>query len=178
VADLITHGCMALLLKRGQDKLWPDAPLHAASFVAGNLLPDLLARLPAELFTVAASRGVAVPPILLHGWGPFHIPAGMALTSLMLSLLFPPAQQRAVFWNLLAGMLLHLATDLLQSHAGAGYLLLFPLSKQPFELGWIGSEATVFVAPLLVVLTVVAWRRSLIDRRGVRRGTVPPGEFP
>ncbi|RME22072.1 MAG: hypothetical protein D6798_16680 [Deltaproteobacteria bacterium] len=162
MADLITHGCIALLCKRGQQALRPDAPLHLASFVAGNLLPDLLARLPAELFTLAAARGAFVPPLLLHGWGPFHIPAGMVLTSLMLALLFPPAAQRAVFGNLLSGMLLHLAIDLLQSHAGAGYLLLFPLSTRPFELGWIGSEATVVVAPLLVVVTAFAWRDRLV----------------
>lgn len=157
MADLVTHGALALLLKRGQLGLLPDRALHLSSFVAGNLLPDLLARLPAMAFMAIQARGAPVPPLLLHGWGVLHVPSGMVLAALALALLFPRDQQRAVFANLLAGMLLHLAVDLLQSHAGAGYLLAFPWSTTPFELGWIGSEATVFVAPALAAAAALAW---------------------
>ncbi len=148
---------MALLLKRGQQAAAPTRPLHLASFVAGNVLPDLLARLPAEAFILVQKAGLPVPPVLLHGWGPLHIPSGMLLASLALCLLFPRDQQRAVFANLLGGMLLHLAVDVLQDHAGAGYLLLFPFSTAPYELGWIGSEATVFIAPLMALAALAAW---------------------
>ena len=62
--------------------------------------------------------------------------------------------------NLLGGMLLHMAIDLLQSHLGVGYPLLFPFSTHAVELGLIGSEATVPLALPLAVLAVWVWRRG------------------
>jgi len=161
VADLVTHACLALLAKRGQQVVRPSQPLHLASFVAGSVLPDLLGRLPVDVLTVVQRRVGELPPILLNGWEPFHLPVGMVLTSLGLATLFRVDQRRAVFINLLGGMALHLLFDLLQDHAGAGYLLFYPLSTRPFELGLLGTESTVWWAPALAVLTAFAWRGSL-----------------
>lgn len=157
VADLITHACLALLLKRGQRALRPATALHLSSFAAGSVLPDLLGRLPAEVFSLIQRHTGPLPPLLLHGWEPFHLPVGMVITSVGLAALFTPRQRLAVFSNLLAGMLLHLGVDLLQDHAGAGYLLLYPLSTRPYELGLIGTELTVWLVPGLVAATALAW---------------------
>ncbi|MCB9777615.1 MAG: metal-dependent hydrolase [Alphaproteobacteria bacterium] len=166
MADLLTHAAVGLLLKRGQHAARQrtgaaDRPLHLASFVAGNLLPDLLSRLPVAITSQLHSHGLKLPPVLLHGFGPLHVPAGMALASLALSLAFRREQRAAVFGNLFVGMLCHLALDLAQSHAGAGYLVAFPLSKTPWELGWIGTEATVPVAIPLLLLALWSWRGRL-----------------
>ena len=153
MADLVTHAAAGALVKAGT-----RGP-HAAAFIAGNLLPDLLCRLPAMVCTGVNQHVVELPPLLLYGWSPLHMPAGMLLSAWLLSLLFGADVRRGVFWNLLGGMALHLGLDMLQSHLGVGYALLFPVSYQTFELGWIGSEATVPVALPLAALAWWLWRR-------------------
>jgi hypothetical protein len=36
-------------------------------------------------------------------------------------------------------------------------MLLYPVFDGQFELGWIGSETTVFVAPVLALVTIWVW---------------------
>ncbi|MFT5686485.1 MAG: hypothetical protein ACI8RZ_007441 [Myxococcota bacterium] len=153
MADLVTHAAVGLLIKATTSRR------HAAVFVAGTLLPDLLSRLPSMVCS-AARVVVEVPSLLIYGWDPLHTPAGMLLSSYAISLLFTADQRRGVFLNLLGGMLLHMAVDLLQSHLGVGYPLLFPFSTRAFELGLIGSEATVPLAIPLAALAVFVWRRG------------------
>jgi len=153
VADLVTHAAVGLLLKS------MTARRHTAVFIAGTLLPDLLSRLPSMICS-AARVVVEVPSLLIYGWDPLHTPAGMLLSSYAISLLFAAEHRRGVFLNMLGGMLLHMAVDLLQSHLGVGYPLLFPFSTHAFELGLIGSEATVPLAIPLAILAWVVWRRG------------------
>ena len=108
----------------------------------------------------AARVIVDVPSLLIYGWDPLHTPVGMLLSAYAISLLFVAEQRVGIFWNLLGGMLLHMAIDLLQSHLGVGYPLLFPFSTRAFELGVIGSEATVPLALPLALLAAWAWRRG------------------
>lgn len=150
MADLVTHLSVGVLLKAAT-----RGP-HTAIFLAGTIIPDL-SRLPAMVFS-ALNHHVDIPPVLLYGWGPLHMPAGMILTAWLLALLLPEDIRRAGFGNLLAGMGLHLALDLLQSHLGVGYALLFPFHNSSFELGWIGSEATVPFALPLAALAWLVWR--------------------
>lgn len=162
MADLVTHACLALLIKA------PTQRKHVASFVAGTLLPDLLARLPPmALQRVAQALDWPIGPGWSLFFAPFHLPAGMLLLSLLLAQLFARGQRRGVGLNLLMGMLLHIGVDLLQDHGGFGYMLLFPVWDRSFELPIMGSEATVWVAPALGVATAWAWRRS-------GRGQPPP----
>lgn len=156
MADLVTHAAIGTLLKAAT-----RGP-HAAAFIAGNMLPDILSRLPA-LVLGHLHKYVTMPPMLLYGWNPLHMPAGMLLTAWLLALLFPAPSRRGVFWNLLAGMALHLGLDLLQSHLGVGYALCFPFSHSTYELGWLGSESTVPFALPLALISGLVWRR--------RRGT-------
>ena len=153
MADLVTHAAVGLLLKS------VTARRHTAVLIAGTLLPDLLSRLPSMVCS-AARVVVEVPSLLIYGWDPLHTPAGMLLSSYAISLLFVAEHRRGVFLNLLGGMLLHMAVDLLQSHLGVGYPVLFPFSLHAFELGLIGSEATVPLAIPLAILAGVVWRRG------------------
>ena len=153
MADLVTHAAVGVLLKAATSRT------HAAAFIAGALLPDLLSRLPSMICS-AARVIVDVPSLLIYGWDPLHTPVGMLLSAYAISLLFVAEQRVGIFWNLLGGMLLHMAIDLLQSHLGVGYPLLFPFSTRAFELGVIGSEATVPLALPLALLAAWAWRRG------------------
>jgi hypothetical protein len=171
VADLVTHTCVAVLAK-----VLPGRP-NVAIFVLGTCLPDLLARVPSMGLTWLRWSVPAIPEWLIHVWVPFHMPVGMLLSSFLLAFLFPETGRSVVFLNLLGGAILHLAVDLLQRHLGVGYLLFFPFSWWDFELGWIGSEDTVRIVPVLVPLTMAAvvWRRRRDRASRSWGGGEPPG---
>ncbi|MCO4745456.1 MAG: metal-dependent hydrolase [Proteobacteria bacterium] len=84
-----------------------------------------------------------------------HMPVGTALWCGLVAQAF--ADRRAAFVWLLAGGALHYLLDILQDHDGVGYRLFWPVSPGRFELGWIGSEATVGVALPLLAATLLLW---------------------
>lgn len=153
MADLLTHWSLAVLVKAGIG--WRDVPL----FVAGSLLPDLMARLPPLALELVARPLGGAPAWLSYMWVPMHLPVGMLVLAFVLCLLFPVHRRRLVFANLLGGMALHLGVDILQDHLGVGYQLLFPAWGRPFELGIYGSEDSVLVAPLLSAAALAVWWR-------------------
>ena len=150
MADLVTHLCSALLPKAF------TGGRHAGPFAIGAVLPDLTARVPAIAFDHLGRR-TDVPEILQNAFDVLHMPVGMIAACVLLAWCFVPEQRGPVLGWLCAGSLLHLAVDLLQDHHGQGYYLLFPLTTWRWELGLIGSEATVAWAPWLALATAVAW---------------------
>jgi len=130
---------------------------HTAVLVAGTVLPDLCARVPSMGFSALAKSGVSVAPEIPYAFEVFHMPFGMLLLCLLIACCFEAEQRRSIFLNLLAGCFLHLALDLTQDHLGVGYLLGFPFTTVDFELGWLGSEATVLWAPLFALLAGGLW---------------------
>lgn len=178
MADLITHTCMALLCKvasRGPapaDARWPVPPT-VATFVLGTCLPDLLGRVPPMALTTLRWTMPAIPEWTIYVWGPLHMPFGIAVASLLVAQAFRADERRSAALQLTGGGMVHMGVDLLQSHLGAGYLLLFPFSLWDFELGLIGSEDTVRIVPVLLPLTALAcwarWRRPA-QRAGGSRG--------
>jgi hypothetical protein len=104
-----------------------------------------------------------IPAWAVYLWGPLHMPAGILASAFALSFLFPEKGRSDVARNLAAGGLLHIAVDVLQHHFGVGYMLFFPFSLWDYEVGIIGSEATVLIVPVLLPITVAAgwwrWRR-------------------
>ncbi len=168
MADLITHSCAALLWKAatcravprvaGQNA-WPLPPT-VATFVLGTCLPDLFGRVPSMALTTLRWTVPLIPEWTIYVWGPLHMPFGILVMSVLVSQLFGDGTRRTAAMQLTAGGMLHMAVDLLQSHLGAGYLLLFPFSMWDFELGLIGSEDTVRIVPVLLPLTIAvcAWR--------------------
>lgn len=98
-----------------------------------------------------------------------HTPIGTILWVALASQAF--ADRRVAASWLGVGALTHYGLDLLQDHHGMGYRLFVPLSGWRFELGVMGSEATVPFAPWLLVVTLVLalWRSRAGDEE--RRGT-------
>ena len=150
--DLLTHGAVATLVKAGTRGPMP------AVFVLGTLLPDLCSRVPAISMGYIHVHIVPLPDVLTHGWQPMHQPVGLVLLAYVVTMMFPERMRRTVFGNVLGGMAVHMALDLLQDHHGAGYLIGFPFWTGTFELGWMGSEATVWWALPLTALAAVVIR--------------------
>ena len=162
MADLVTHAATALLWRAWRPRE------HTPAFVAGSLLPDLLARVPAIALTRLHDRlGLPIPELLINLWVPLHLPAGMLLSSYVLAQLFEEARRPGVFRALLGGQMLHLLVDLLQYHTTGGYMLLYPLSSWSFELGVLGNEDTVYLAPPLAALTALVWWRRARAQKGI-----------
>ena len=170
MADLVTHTCVAFLVKAGWDRYAPPATPQIATFVLGTCLPDLLGRVPSMGLTWLRWSAPWIPEWLVYVWGPLHMPIGIAIAAYTCAFVFPEANRRASAWNLLGGGMLHMGVDLLQHHFGVGYLLLFPFSWWDYEVGCIGSEDTVKIVPVLVPITLlVAWlrRRTRVGDRPV-----------
>lgn len=163
---------MAILWKLG---VGPRDRASIALFVAGTCAPDLLGQVPGLALIRARFYLPWIPEPLVYLWSPLHLPVGMVLMSYALAHLFEPAWRARAFRGLLGGGLLHLGVDLLQSHFGVGYMLFFPLSRWDWELGLIGSEDTVRIAPVLVVVTalLLGWHGKRAAARIVPAGDKP-----
>lgn len=170
MADLVTHLCSALL-----PGLWLSRPQRTA-LALGVTLPDAVARAPGLALDLVRRAGVAVPLDLDAPLSVAHMPIGALGLALVLGGLVAPEQRGLATRWLVAGSALHLGVDLLQDHHGQGYRVLFPLTTWRFELGCVGSEATVPWAPWLALATAAAWaarwasRRRTVDRCRPRSG--------
>lgn len=159
MADPLTHLCSALLPKA------VTGGRHPGAFALGAVLPDFASRLPGlVLEQIEARAGLDVPDAAYFPFAVPHLPLGAALGAALVATVFHPSERREAFAWLVAGVALHFALDVTQTHADRGYALLYPLSRARFELGWIGSEATVDLAPWLAAATLVAWAARLAAR--------------
>ena len=149
MADLVTHLCTALLPKA----LFGGR--HTAVFALGTAMPDVVARVPG--LALGLVLGDAVPEPLIRVVEVAHQPLGSALMCMVAAWVFPQQDRLRAMLCLTAGAWLHLAVDVLQDHQGQGYFLLAPFHLGRFELGCMGSEATVAWAPWLALITAVAW---------------------
>jgi len=153
VADLLTHVSSALLVKSVSQKP------HAVLLATGVVLPDLGSRLPGILFDLLGGQGDLPMVELLLGSEIFHTPIGILGAAMLIAICFVESQRVVVFWNILAGGGLHLLLDVMQRHLAGGYQLWVPLSYEGVELGWVSSEATVWLAPFVLPFSVWAWWR-------------------
>lgn len=163
MADLLTHVAVGHILKR----LSPQ-PSHPVLFALGNAAPDLIGRAPGlALYGLETVLKQDMPYSITLGFDAFHMPVSYTLSCLLLAWLLPRAWRRVVFLNLLLGGYLHFVVDLMQTHMDGGYRLFFPFSWVDFELGWIGSEDSLYLA---LPLTLLAGLVELRFRRKGRRG--------
>ncbi len=155
MADLVTHLCTVLLPAGilGYRRVGPAA--------VGVALPDLLARVVPLGLVELVKAGIPLPEAVVAGWGVLHEPIPLALAGFVLVGAVVARERREAGIGLAIGAVLHLAVDLLQDHHGRGYFLLAPFSIGRYELGLIGSEATVGVAPWLALVTAVVWAARL-----------------
>lgn len=159
MADLVTHLAVALI---------PGVAFrlhHAALLALGAAFPDF-GRVPG-LVADAVVRWVAVPEWVVTPLSVLHHPVGAVLSCALLAQTLEDRRIGLVL--LLAGATSHFVLDVAQDHHGMGYPLLAPFSYARFELGWIGSEATVDLAPWLGGLTVGLWLGKLVLARRNRR---------
>ena len=165
MADLVTHVAAGALLKaltRGP---------HLPTFLVGCVLPDAVSRVPTMGLTMLMHEGAPIPEVLIAGFYVLHMPLGIVPFCWLVASLFPEDVRPYIWGNLVGGSALHLALDVLQSHFGAGYLLLYPFSTWHWEAGLIGPEDSVFAAPVLALLAAAL----LWLRRGPRK-VAPRGE--
>ena len=151
MADLVTHLATALI---------PGVALpraRAALLATGVALPDLGGRVPGLAREGLESLGLATVDGMQVPFAVLHQPIGAVLAGLLLSWLLPQDKRVDAAFILGLGVLLHLAVDVLQDHHGLGYHLLAPLHFGRFELGCIGSEATVPWVPWLALATALLW---------------------
>jgi hypothetical protein len=123
----------------------------------GTVLPDALGRAVPLGLEQLWLAGVPVPMAMLWPWSALHEPVGWALAATVAGCAFVREHRVRATLALMAGAALHTALDVLQDHHGEGYLLLAPFTDRDFELGWIGSEATVGIALPLAAVTAAAW---------------------
>jgi hypothetical protein len=132
------------------------SPLVAAVAV-GTVMPDVFGRAVPLALDAARRAGGPIPEPVIWPWAALHEPFGWALASVLIAMSFVEHERWPVLRALWLGAAIHTLLDVLQDHHGQGYLLLAPCSSNTFELGWIGSEATVGVAVPLAVVTALAW---------------------
>jgi hypothetical protein len=153
VPDLVTHVTVVL----GPAALLPRRWLALASpLVIGAALPDLVSSVPLTVVRGVRSL-VDIDERWLLPWTIFHTPVSLALVMLVVVSLARPTHRLAVALAIGTGTVSHLALDLLQNHHSYGYRLLFPLSQWHWELAWMNTEATVRIAPWLLLATGMAW---------------------
>lgn len=165
MADLVTHVCTGLL---------PAAlfrPRLAVPLAVGTVLPDLTGRVPQMAL---ALLDVRLPVRILWALDVAHTPVAQTLLAVALGQAVVARQRRETTAWLLVGVALHFALDVLQDHHGNGYHLGYPLTLTRYELGWIGSEATVAWAPWIALVTLAVWGARLKERRSARVRRAPP----
>lgn len=167
MADLVTHLASALI---------PGVALrpHRAVLLAlGTAMPDVVGRVPGLMAEGVERLGGTQPPWLTHPFGIAHQPVGGVLLAALIAWILPARERPLATLLLCGGVLLHLGVDVLQDHHGFGYHLLFPFGTGRYELGCIGSEATVPWAPWLALASVGVWGIRLGLTRWRRPGASP-----
>lgn len=128
-------------------------------FVAGTVLPDAASRLPAQVLHLLADvTAVVVPDPVYLGFDVLHTPFPYLLLCWALALLAPRPSRLPLLLCLLGGGLLHIAVDVLQRHVGSAYRLGYPFTAASWEAGLFWTEDSLYAIPVLVPLSLLAWR--------------------
>ncbi len=139
--DLATHLTVAYLVNT---KIRLKAPL----ILMGAVLPDISRAL------------LLIFPYHPHHLAAFHTPLGTLVLIGLAALAFKPGERKWCVLSLAAGTATHYFLDLFQHHYSGGSYWFFPFSLVRYEIGLFGTEDSLFVLPvLLVVVGVLLWRR-------------------
>jgi len=117
---------------------------NTALVMAGALIPDLV-----KLELGFDLLGIAVGDLL----EPLHTPIGSLVSAGLIALLF--SEVFVVFSLFFLGFATHFALDLLLGHVSGGMLLLFPVSWQEYQLGWIHADNSWVALILLCLATLI-----------------------
>jgi hypothetical protein len=147
--DLVTHFAAAYFLK--VPNRWSR---FRVPFYLGALLPDLLARPLSIIF-----------PTISYVADSLHTPVVSVIVCLLIAQFFEREIRSGVRINLLLGIFLHFALDLLQKHITASYYWFFPVSWKSFELGLFWPEDSLKVVPVLVILLIIVETLIQVQKR-------------
>lgn len=145
--DLLGHLAFARVVRIARVA---ETPGLAALYYLGAAWPDLVTR-PFHILLPATKPYVEV----------FHAPLLFPVWAVLIAAWFAPPVRAKAAVALLAGMVSHIAIDLVQFHFTGGYLWLFPFSFQ--RSGWFGlmwAEDTMrwVTPPLCVIALILEWR--------------------
>ena len=151
----------------------PDAATHILIQILLNQFIMIRKILPYTLFG-------AVAPDLLKGFSrwftpeygwlfyPTHSPIFMLIIFYTISILFHQKERLFLITGCLIGMIIHLLLDLFQINLGGGYYMpFFPISFKRVTLGFYETEASIFLLPLTILITIIAvFSRRIYDKKG------------
>lgn len=159
--DLITHTATGYILKK---RFFSSQGM--TYFLIGCCLPDFLVHIPANLVRFFYSQmGMIHPYTFLASLFFLHEPLGYGLVCYWIAS-FVPQHKKQVFWNLFGGGMFHYLLDFGQSHMLPGYRPLFPVYDHYMELGLYGTETTLYLLPLWMVLALgMIWKNSKKKKR-------------
>ena len=140
--DLATHITVAYLANK-------RAQLSAPMIMTGAVLPDISR---AMLFILPYHR---------YHLEAFHAPLTTLALAALLCLGFRPGTRRFVLLSVVIGAATHYLLDLFQYHYSGGYYWFFPFSLARYEIGIAGTEDSLFVLPLLLIVAgILIWREK------------------
>ena len=150
----------------------PDAATHILIQILLNQFIMIRKILPYTLFGAVApdllkGLGRWLPP--QEGWlfYPTHSPIFMLIFFYALSLMFHKRERYFVIIGCFIGMLIHLVLDIGQINLGGGYYMpFFPISFKRVTLGFYETEASIFLLPLTILITIIAvFSRRIYDKK-------------
>ena len=149
--DLFFHfasGYVPALIKKA--KLFP------ACFVFGNILPDIVSRIP-EIVLV---RFLNLPGE--YFFGALHSPSLLVIVSYLASFFWTQGNRKIAFFYISFGTQLHFLLDVFQDQFHEGiYMPYFPLNLQTIEIGNLPPTYSLLAFPVLFPLIIFfLWRDS------------------
>ena len=98
---------------------------------------------------------------------PTHSPIFMLVFFYALSLLFHEKERFFIIIGCFIGMLIHLVLDIGQINLCGGYYMpFFPISFKRVTLGFYETEASIFLLPLTILITIIAvFSRRIYDKK-------------
>ena len=107
-----------------------------------------------------------LPPTERWLFYPTHSPIFMGIFFYSISMLFHQKERLFLITWCMAGMIIHLLLDLFQINIGGGYYMpFFPISFKRVTLGFYGTEASIFLLPLTILITIIAvFSRRIYDK--------------
>lgn len=150
--DLMTHAFSGLILNKTLP-LFIRERINFKDFVLfftiGNILPDISSRVPMILF-----------PEYTPFFNSFHTLLGSVVVCYIFSLYFDQTKRSVFFLSIFTGSVFHQLLDLSQKNIfGEGYMLFFPL-KYEIKVGFINSEDSLYILPLLAVIVFFIYRKK------------------
>jgi membrane-bound metal-dependent hydrolase YbcI (DUF457 family) len=132
----------------------------------GTILPDILPKL------ILLRLFIPLPEISSAVLKSFHTPFILFLFTLLIAPLFKYNYQKVVFWFNL-GIMSHFLADLTlrHLHSNSGLRLLYPLTLQKFNLGWVWPEQSYLIAipALLIYLIIIFLKKKKISSKDIMK---------